>query len=48
VPTINWDLPRALPMTEQQEHLPSASVETESCAAAAVDLQHPLRKFKVE
>ena len=28
-------------MTEQR-HLPSASAETEPCAAAAVDLQHPL------
>ena len=41
VSTTNWHLPRALPMTEQR-HLPSASAETEPCAAAAVDLQHPL------
>ena len=29
----NWHLPRALPMTEQQRHLPSASVEIEPHAA---------------
>ena len=27
--TINWHLPRALPTTEQQRHLPSASLEME-------------------
>ena len=33
-----------LPATEQQQgHLPSASEETEPWAAAAADLQHPLR-----
>ena len=33
-----------LPVTEQQQgHLPSASVEIEPCAAAAANLQHPLR-----
>ena len=37
-----------LPVTEQRGHLPSASAETEPCATAAVDLQHPLRKFRVE
>ena len=33
---------KALPATEQQPevHLPSASAETEPCAAAAADLQH--------
>ena len=46
--TTNWHLPRALPMIEQQGHLPSASAETEPCAAAAADLQHPLREFRVE
>ena len=46
--TTNWHLPRALPMTEQQRHLPPASVETEPHAALAVDLQHPLREFRVE
>ena len=46
--TTNWQLPRALSMTEQQGHLPSAFAETEPCAAAAVDLQHPLREFRVE
>ena len=35
-------------MTEQQRHLPSASMETEPHAAIAVDLQQPLREFKVE
>ena len=36
-------------MTEQQlqAHLPSATAEIEPCAAAAVDLQHPLREFRV-
>ena len=46
--TTNWHLPRALPMTEQQMHLPSASVEIEPHAAVAVDLQHPLREFRAE
>ena len=46
--TTNWHLPRALPTTEQQRHLPSASMETEPHAAIAVDLQQPLREFKVE
>ena len=34
-------------MTEQQGicHLP---LETEHCATAAVDLQHPLREFSLE
>ena len=35
-------------MTEQQRHLPSASVEIETHAAIAVDPQHPLREFRVE
>jgi len=36
-----------LPATEQQkEHLPSASVDIESCAAIAADLQHTLRGIK--
>ena len=48
VSTTNWHLPRALPVTEQQRHLPSASMETEPHAAIAVDLQQPLREFKVE
>ena len=43
--TTNWHLPRALPATEQG-HLPSAFVETEPCAALAVDLQQPLREFR--
>ena len=33
---------------QQQEHLPSASTETEPFAAAAADLQDPLREFRVE
>ena len=48
VSTTNWHLPRALPTTEQQRHLPSASRETEPHAAIAVDLQQPLREFRVE
>ena len=48
VSTTNWHLPRALPVTEQQRHLPSASMETEPHAATAVDLQQPLREFRVE
>ena len=47
VSTTNWHLPRALPTTEQR-HLPSASTESEPCAAIAVDLQQPLREFRVE
>ena len=35
-------------MTEQQRHLPPASMETEPHAAIAVDLQKPLREFRVE
>ena len=31
-----------------QEHLPSASTEIEPHAALAVDLQQPLREFRVE
>ena len=43
--TTNWHLPRALPRTEQQGHLPSASAETKPCT---VDLQYPVREFRVE
>ena len=39
---------RALPMTEKQRHLPPASTEFEPHAAIAVDLQQPLREFRVE
>ena len=46
--TTNWHLPRALPMTEQQRHLPSASMEIEPYPAIAVDLQQPLREVRVE
>ena len=48
VSTTNWHLPRALPTTEQQRHLPSASRETEPPATIAVDLQQPLREFRVD
>ena len=34
-------------MTEQQRHLPSASMETEPHAAIPVDFQQPLRVFRV-
>ena len=44
--TTNWHLPRASPTTEQQRHLPSASMEIEPWAAIAVDLQQPLREFR--
>ena len=40
VTELNW--------TEQQRHLPSASREMEPPAAIAVDLQQPLRGFRVE
>ena len=46
--TKNWHVPRALPMSEQQRRLPSASTETEPHAAIADDLQQPLREFRVE
>ena len=46
--TTNWHLRRALPTTEQQRHLPSASMEIEPHAAMAVDLPYPLREFRVE
>ena len=46
--TTNWHLPRALPMPEQQRYLPSASREIEPHATIAVDLQQPLREFRVE
>ena len=48
VSTTNGHWPRTLPMTEQQRHLPSASMETEPHAAVAADLQQPLREFRVE
>ena len=48
VSTTSWHLPRALPTTEQQRPLPSASAETEPHAAIAVDLQQPLREFRVK
>ena len=35
-------------VSEQQEDLPNASVETEPCAAAAADLQQLLREFRAE
>ena len=48
VSTTNRYLPRALPMTEQQRHLPSASMEIKPYATIAVNLQQPLREFRVE
>ena len=48
ISTTNWHLPRALPMTEEQRHLPSASMEIEPHAAITVDLQQSLREFRVE
>ena len=38
--TANWHFPRALPVTEQQGSLPSASAEIEPCTPAAADLKH--------
>ena len=46
--TTNWHLPRALPTTEQQRHLPSASMEIEPHAAITVDLQQPLWELREE
>ena len=46
--TKKWHLPRALPRTEQQRHLPSASTEIETHAASAIDLQQSLRELRVE
>ena len=37
-----------LPATEQQGPLPSSYAEIVPCATEIVDLQHPLREFKVE
>ena len=34
-------------MTEQQRRLPTASMEIEPHAAIAVDLQQPLREFRL-
>ena len=45
ISTTNWHLPRALPMTEEQRHLPSASMEIEPHAAIAVDLQQAQREL---
>ena len=44
--TTNWHLPRALPVSEQQGHQPSASAEIEPRASAAVDLQRPMKEFR--
>ena len=33
-------------MTEQQRHLPSASMEIEPCATIAIDLQQPQKAVK--
>ena len=48
VSTTNWHLPRELPTAGQQRCLPSASTEIEPHVAIAVDLQHPLREFRME
>ena len=48
VSTTNGHLPRTLPMTEQQRHLPSVSMEIEPHAAVAGELQQPLREFTME
>ena len=47
LPTTNWHLPRTLPTTEQQMHLPSA-MEFEPHAAVAIGLRQALREFRVE
>ena len=40
----DWHFPRAFAREQHQEgHLPSASAETEPCAAAAANFQHPPR-----
>ena len=44
--TTNWHLPRSLPTTEQQCHLPSASMEIEPYIDIAVEFQKPLREFR--
>ena len=44
---INCHLPRTMPMSEQQRHLPSTSMEIEPGADIAVDLQQPLREYTV-
>ena len=44
----SWHLPRALPVTEQQRHICHAGAEVEPPAALAIDLQQPLREFRVE
>ena len=44
----NWHLAKALSSSEKQRHLPSASMEIEPHAATSVDLQQPLREFRVE
>ena len=48
VSTANWHLPRVMSLTEQQEHLTTAPAEPEPCTAVAVDLQCPLKEFRVK
>jgi len=36
-----------MPMSEQQRHLPSTSMEMEPGADIALDLQQPLKEFRV-
>ena len=46
--TTNCHLLRALPKSERQRHLPSASTEIEPHSAKAIDFQQPRRDFRVE
>ena len=48
--TVNYKLAltKSTPMTEQQRHLPSASMEIEPHVAIAVDFQQYLREFRVD
>ena len=46
--TTNWHIPRALPTTKQQRHLPSASMEIEPPVAMDFGLQQALREFRVQ
>ena len=39
---------KAIMLSTTGGHLPPASEDAEPCAAAAADLQYPLREFRVE
>ena len=41
VSTTNWHLPRALPISEQQRHFPSASMETEPHVLQLLTFNNP-------